>query len=204
MVRGRFRLSVAAAGRTLATGRPADLPKRATSTSPERGDISRRTTHGIDTQGPGIFLAQFAGDAAPFNSWDAISDWAGSLGYKGVQIPTWDGAAVRPRQGGRVEDLLRRGEGHRRAQHGVEITELSHPSAGPARRRAPGLRRGLRRLRAAGRCTASPKARQKWAVEQMMLAAKASQQSRADAHGHLLRRAGLALSLSLAAAPGRA
>ncbi len=42
-------------------------------------------------KGPAIFLAQFAGDAAPFNSWAAITRWAGSLGYRGVQVPTWDG-----------------------------------------------------------------------------------------------------------------
>ena len=41
-------------------------------------------------KGPAIFLAQFAGDAAPFNSFDAICEWASSLGYKGVQIPSWD------------------------------------------------------------------------------------------------------------------
>jgi len=42
-------------------------------------------------QGPGIFLAQFAGDQPPFNSLDAICGWAAGLGYKGVQIPSWDG-----------------------------------------------------------------------------------------------------------------
>ena len=42
-------------------------------------------------KGPAIFLAQFAADAAPFNSFDAICGWAASLGYKGVQIPSWDG-----------------------------------------------------------------------------------------------------------------
>ncbi len=42
-------------------------------------------------KGPAIFLAQFAGDAAPYNSFDSITKWAASLGYKGVQIPTWDG-----------------------------------------------------------------------------------------------------------------
>ena len=41
-------------------------------------------------KGPGIFLAQFAGDAAPFNSFDAICGWAASLGYRGVQVPSWD------------------------------------------------------------------------------------------------------------------
>ena len=42
-------------------------------------------------KGPAIFLAQFAGDAAPFNSFAGMCKWAASLGYKGVQIPTWDG-----------------------------------------------------------------------------------------------------------------
>ncbi len=42
-------------------------------------------------KGPGLFLAQFAGDAAPFNSWKSITKWAADCGYKGVQVPTWDG-----------------------------------------------------------------------------------------------------------------
>ena len=42
-------------------------------------------------KGPALFLAQFAGDAAPYNSLDAICAWAASLGYEGVQIPSWDG-----------------------------------------------------------------------------------------------------------------
>ena len=41
-------------------------------------------------KGPAIFLAQFAGDASPFNSLDAIAGWAAGLGFRGVQIPTWD------------------------------------------------------------------------------------------------------------------
>ena len=45
-------------------------------------------------KGPGIFLAQFAGDNAPFNSLDAICGWAANYGYKGVQIPTWVGSLI--------------------------------------------------------------------------------------------------------------
>src|SRR5580700_4428287 len=41
-------------------------------------------------QGPGIFLAQFASDAPPFNTFDTICAWAASLGYLAVQIPSWD------------------------------------------------------------------------------------------------------------------
>ena len=41
-------------------------------------------------KGPGIFLAQFMGDAPPFNSLASICKWAKSIGFAGVQIPTWD------------------------------------------------------------------------------------------------------------------
>ena len=33
-------------------------------------------------KGPAIFLAQFAGDSAPFNELGAIAKWASDLGYK--------------------------------------------------------------------------------------------------------------------------
>ena len=45
-------------------------------------------------KGPAIFLAQFAGDEEPFNSLDNIAKWASNLGYKGVQIPSWDGRLI--------------------------------------------------------------------------------------------------------------
>jgi sugar phosphate isomerase/epimerase len=41
-------------------------------------------------KGPAIFLAQFMGDEAPFNSLDGICAYMADLGYKGVQIPTWE------------------------------------------------------------------------------------------------------------------
>jgi sugar phosphate isomerase/epimerase len=45
-------------------------------------------------KGPAIYLAQFAGDTPPFNSWKAITQWAGSLGFKGVQLPSWDSRLI--------------------------------------------------------------------------------------------------------------
>ena len=41
-------------------------------------------------RGPALFLAQFAGDAAPFNDWRSITAWAADCGYVGVQVPSWD------------------------------------------------------------------------------------------------------------------
>ena len=41
-------------------------------------------------KGPGIFLAQFLRDHEPYNNLKNICSWVANLGYKGVQIPTWD------------------------------------------------------------------------------------------------------------------
>jgi sugar phosphate isomerase/epimerase len=45
-------------------------------------------------QGAGIFLAQFLSDEPPFNDILSIAKWVKSLGYSGVQIPTWDARAI--------------------------------------------------------------------------------------------------------------
>jgi sugar phosphate isomerase/epimerase len=45
-------------------------------------------------KGPGIFLAQFLRKEAPFNTLDGLTKWASTLGFKGVQIPTWDSRVV--------------------------------------------------------------------------------------------------------------
>ena len=41
-------------------------------------------------KGPAVFLAQFIGDEAPFNSLEGICQWAAGLGFKGIQMPTLD------------------------------------------------------------------------------------------------------------------
>ena len=62
-------------------------------------------------KGPAIFLAQFAGDAPPFNSLDAIAGWAAELGFRGVQIPTWDARLFDLAPGCKQQGLLRRHPG---------------------------------------------------------------------------------------------
>ena len=41
-------------------------------------------------KGPAIFLAQFAGDAPPYDNLQGLARWAAKHGYQGVQIPSWD------------------------------------------------------------------------------------------------------------------
>src|SRR3546814_11344520 len=45
---------------------------------------------GSGMKGPAIFLAQFMGDAAPFDTLPSAARWMADAGYAGVQIPTWD------------------------------------------------------------------------------------------------------------------
>lgn len=131
-------------------------------------------------QGPAIFLAQFAGDSPPFDSLDAIAGWAASLGFQGVQIPSWDA---------RLFDLRRAAESPAYcdelrgtlARHGLVVTELSthlqgqlvavHPAYDAAFDGfAPEAARG------------NSAARQAWAVEQLKLAARASRNLGLSAH----------------------
>ena len=75
-------------------------------------------------KGPAIFLAQYTGDEAPFNTLDGIAGWASGLGFKGVQMPSADK---------RVFDLEKAAESQTYcdevkgtlAHAGVALTELS-------------------------------------------------------------------------------
>ena len=131
-------------------------------------------------KGPAIFLAQFAGDTAPFNSLDAIAGWAAGLGYKGVQIPSWDG---------RIFDLKKAAESKTYcdevkgtlASHGLEITELSTHLQGQLVAVHPAYDAGFDGF-AAPEVRNDPVRRQKWAVEQLHYAAQASANLGLTAH----------------------
>ena len=123
-------------------------------------------------KGPALFLAQFAGDEAPFNSLPSITKWAAGLGYKGVQIPTFDGRLFDLDRAADSQDYCDEIAGTC-AEAGVAITELSchlqgqlvavHPAYDLAFDAfAPEALRG------------KPAARQEWAVDQVKKAAIAS------------------------------
>ncbi len=123
-------------------------------------------------KGPGIFLAQFAGDAAPFNDLASISKWAAGLGYKGVQIPSWDA---------RLFDLKRAADSASYcddvrgvlASNGLELTELSTHLQGQLIAVHPAYD-SLFDSFAPKAVHGNPTARQAWATEQLEFAAKAS------------------------------
>ena len=131
-------------------------------------------------KGPGIFLAQFAGDEAPYNTLEGMATWAAKLGFKGIQIPTWDRRLFDLQKAaeteGYCEDVLGIA-----GRAGIAITELSTHLQGQlvaSHSAYDALLAGFAPPELAG----DPKARQQWAVQQLLWAAKASQKLGLKAH----------------------
>ncbi len=123
-------------------------------------------------KGPGIFLAQFLGDKAPFNNLRSLCLWAEALGFKGVQIPTWDSRCIDLQQAAESKTYADEVKGIVE-ECGLVITELSTHLQGqlvavhPAYNElfdgfAPEALRG------------NPAARTEWAVQQLKYGAQAS------------------------------
>ena len=131
-------------------------------------------------KGPGIFLAQFADNTAPFNSLEGLAIWAAKLGFTGVQIPSWDS---------RLFDLKAAAESQAYCDEvrsslneaGVTLTELSTHLQGQlvaSHSAYDVLLEGFAPPELAG----DLKARQEWAVQQLEWAAKASRNLSLTAH----------------------
>jgi sugar phosphate isomerase/epimerase len=131
-------------------------------------------------KGPAIFLAQFAGDQKPFNSLDAIGAWAGKLGYKGVQIPSWDGRLFDLEKAAKSKTYCDEVKGTL-AKYGVEPTELSTHLQGQLVAVHPAYDVAFDGF-APKEVHGKPKERQAWAVKQLKLAAKASANLGLKAH----------------------
>jgi sugar phosphate isomerase/epimerase len=123
-------------------------------------------------KGPAIFLAQFAGDKPPYNNLSNIAGWAASLGYKGIQIPTWDSRMFDLEKAASSKTYCDEVKGICDEQ-GVSITELSTHLQGQLVAVHPAYDEGFD-VFAAPSVRGDPKARQKWAVDQMRKGAKAS------------------------------
>ncbi len=131
-------------------------------------------------KGPAIFLAQFVDDEPPFNELGAMAKWAAALGYKGMQIPTWDARLIDLERAATSKTYCDEIAGVCR-EAGVEISELSthlqgqlvaaHPAYGDMFDAfAPESIRG------------NESAKAEWAAEQVRLAAKASRNLGLAAH----------------------
>ncbi len=131
-------------------------------------------------KGPALFLAQFAGDEAPFDSWDAITKWAAECGYEGVQVPSWDSRLIDLDKAAESRDYCDEFKGIAK-NNGVQVTELSTHLQGQLVAVHPAYDDAFDGF-AAPEVRGNPVQRQKWAVEQVVKAIKAS--NNMDIHAH--------------------
>jgi sugar phosphate isomerase/epimerase len=131
-------------------------------------------------KGPAVFLAQFAGTEAPFNSLEGMCKWASDLGYKGIQIPTWECNLIDIDKAAESQVYCDELKGKVNS-YGLEITELSTHLQGqlvavnPAYDTmfdgfAPEAERG------------NPKARTEWAIDFVKKSGTASARLGLNAH----------------------
>ncbi len=123
-------------------------------------------------KGPAIFLAQFMDDKAPFNNLNDIADWVAQLGYKGVQLPTWDSRCIDLAKAADSKTYCDEIKGSLK-EKGLIVTELSTHLQGQLVAVNPAYDTGFDGF-APEKVKNDPAARTEWANQQMMLAAKAS------------------------------
>jgi len=123
-------------------------------------------------KGPALFLAQFAGDVAPHNSWGAITKWAADCGYVGVQLPSWDGRLFDLAKAATSQTYCDEIKGIA-TDNGIAVTELSTHLQGQLVAVHPAYDTAFDGF-AAPAVRGNPQARQEWAVDQVKLALTAS------------------------------
>ncbi len=131
-------------------------------------------------KGPGIFLAQFADNQAPFNTLEGMAHWAAQLGFVGVQIPSWDRRLFDLKLAAESRDYCEEIVGILDAA-GLKLTELSTHLQGQlvaSNSAYDVLLDGFAPAELAGR----PKEQQAWAVQQLEWAAVASSRLGLTAH----------------------
>jgi sugar phosphate isomerase/epimerase len=131
-------------------------------------------------KGPGIFLAQFIGNEAPFNNLKNICQWAKDLGYVGIQVPTLDERFIDLKKAAESKTYADELKGTVNS-YGLDITELSTHLQGQLVAVNPAYDLVFDNF-APEELRKHPKERQEWAVQQLLYAAKASQNLGLNAH----------------------
>ncbi len=131
-------------------------------------------------KGPAIFLAQFIDKKKPFNSLDGLCKWAASLGYKAIQIPTWETKLIDLDKASKSQSYCDELKA-KVASFGLEISELSTHLQGQLVAVHPAYDLlfsgfGPRELKD------KPKRRTKWAITQVKKALSASKLLGLKAH----------------------
>ncbi len=121
-------------------------------------------------KGPAIFLAQFADDQPPFNSLKNMAKWAQELGYKAVQIPTWDSRLIDLDKAAESKTYCDELKGTL-AEHNIEVSELSTHLQGQLVAVHPAYEELFKGFAPKG---LNKKQRNAWAIDQVKKAAIAS------------------------------
>ncbi len=116
-------------------------------------------------KGPGLFLAQFVGDTAPFDTFDGLARWASEVGYAGIQVPTFGPPLFDLDRAADSVDYCDEVKG-RAAEAGVEITELAGHMLGQLVAVHPAYDAAFDGV-APEAVRGNPKARTDWAVGEM-------------------------------------
>ncbi len=131
-------------------------------------------------KGPGVFLAQYTRDEAPFNSLDGLCKWAAGHGFKGIQMPTLDAWLIDLKKAAESKTYCDELKGKVQS-YGLEISELSTHLQGQLVAVHPAydlLFDGFAPPELRGK----PKARTEWAIDQVKLGAQASANLGLKAH----------------------
>jgi sugar phosphate isomerase/epimerase len=131
-------------------------------------------------KGPGIFLAQFLDDVAPRDNLPNICNWVADMGYKAIQIPTWDSRVFDLELAASSQDYCDEIKGTA-AEAGLEISELSTHLQGQLVAVHPAYDQMFDGF-APDSIRNNPAGRTHWAIQQLKYAAKASQRLGLTAH----------------------
>lgn len=132
-------------------------------------------------QGPAVFLAQFMDEKPPFNSLEGLCKWASDLGYKGIQIPTWETRLIDLKKAAESKTYADELKGKVQS-YGLEITELCSHLQGQLVAVHPAYDLMFDNF-APDDCKNNSKKRTEWAVNQLKYSAKASRNLGIDVHG---------------------
>ncbi len=123
-------------------------------------------------KGPAVYLAQFMDDNPPFNTLESACRHMAGLGYKGVQLPTFDPRCVDLQKLADSKDYADEIKGIVEST-GMEITELATHLQGQLVAVHPAYDAMFDNF-APKEVHGNPSARTQWAIEQMKLNARAS------------------------------
>ncbi len=129
-------------------------------------------------KGPGIFLAQFMGDEAPFDTFANITRWAANLDYCGVQIPSWDGRCIDLQKAADSKAYCDEFKGTAE-QNGVQVSELATHLQGQLVAVHPAYTEMFKAFAPEG--VETPAAMAEWGTEQVKLCLTASRNLGLDA-----------------------